>query len=49
MDRGFTGEKRGCAIIAAMESSFNRRADELIIDGRYADAQALLDAFSRRK
>ena len=33
-----------CAIIAVMESSFNRRADELIVDGRYADAQALLEA-----
>jgi hypothetical protein len=26
-----------------MESSFNRLADDLIIDGRYADAQPLLD------
>jgi tetratricopeptide (TPR) repeat protein len=27
-----------------MDPSFNRRADELIVDGRYADARALLDA-----
>jgi tetratricopeptide (TPR) repeat protein len=30
-----------------MEPSFNRRADELIVGGRYADARALLDAAIR--
>jgi len=27
-----------------MESSFNRRAEELIVDGRYSDARTLLEA-----
>jgi tetratricopeptide (TPR) repeat protein len=31
-------------MIAAMESSFNHRADELLVKGCYADAQALLEA-----
>jgi tetratricopeptide (TPR) repeat protein len=30
-----------------MELSFNRRADELIVDGRYTDARALLEAAIR--
>jgi hypothetical protein len=35
---------RGAIMIADMEPSFNRRADELIINGRYAEAQAFLEA-----
>lgn len=34
---------RGAIISAAMEPSFNRRADQLIVEGRYADAEALLE------
>lgn len=34
----------GAIMIAAMEPRFNHRADELIVNGRYADAQALLEA-----
>lgn len=30
--------------MAAMDTSFNRRADELMIDGRYSEARALLDS-----
>jgi tetratricopeptide (TPR) repeat protein len=31
-------------VISYMKPSFNRRADRLIVDGRYADARVLLDA-----